>query len=349
MWKHPQIYNRGRKMKKILLLFLVVMAVFSLAACGEEEEDKVIEIAFVPSQSVTDIMLKTTAIEKLLEDRIEGYKFNVTVGLSYEAVIEGMLSGQIDVGFLTAQQYAFMTVDHPGSVNVILTAVRNGLAVQFKEDGSYASDAEVIAAMNATGYTAQLAEEKVTFYNSILLVRAEDYEAGFDSVADLAGKTVATQSTTSGSGYVYPAVLLNQNGLSFVTGTPNAANGEVKAMTVNGHQNGVLAVLNHDADATFVYMDARNSSSVLDVYPNAFTDLKVIALSPGIYNDTISVVSSMPQDLQEAIQAAFIDLATTEAGLAAISVYSHTGYKVAVDSDYEGERAVYIFKRDNLS
>ncbi|PKK96747.1 MAG: hypothetical protein CVV58_04800 [Tenericutes bacterium HGW-Tenericutes-3] len=263
--------------------------------------------------------------------------------------MEGMLSGQIDVGFLTAQQYAYLTVDHPGSVNVILTSVRNGLAVQYKSDGTMASDAEIIAAMNADGYDAALATEKVTSYNSILLVRTADYNAGFDSLADLAGKTVATQSTTSGSGYVYPAVLLDQNGMQFVTGTPNAANGDVKAVQVSGHQNGVLAVLNQDADACFVYMDARNSSSVLDLYPNAFSDLKVIALSPAIYNDTISVVSSMPQALQEKIQAAFLDLATTEAGLAAISVYSHTGYKIAVDSDYAGERTVYIFKRDNLS
>ncbi len=336
-------------MKKLILIFLVLLAAFTFAACTGEEEDTVIEIAFVPSQSVTDIMLKTTAIEKLLEDRIEGYTFHVTVGLSYEAVMEGMLAGQIDVGFLTAQQYAYMTVDHPGSVNVILTSVRNGLAVQYKADGSYASDEEVIAAMNATGYAAELATEKVTSYNSILLVRTADYNAGFDSLADLAGKTVAVQSTTSGSGYVYPAVLLDQNNMQFVTGTPVAANGDVKAVTVSGHQNGVLAVLNEDADACFVYMDARNSSSVLDLYPNAFSDLKVIALSPAIYNDTISVVSTLSQTLQDQIQAAFIDLATTEAGLAAISVYSHTGYKIAVDGDYDGERAVYIFKRDNLS
>jgi phosphonate transport system substrate-binding protein len=335
-------------MKKFLFLFLVVLAAFTFAACSEEE-DKVIEIDFVPSQKVTDIMLKTTAIEKLLEDRIEGYTFNVTVGLSYEAVMEGMLSGQIDVGFLTAQQYAYMTVDHPGKVNVILTSVRNGLAAQYKADGTMASDAEVMAAMNAVGYEAQLAEEEVTAYNSILLVRTADYTAGFDSLADLAGKTVATQSSTSGSGYVYPAVLLDQNNMQFVTGTPVAANGDVKAVQVNGHQAGVLAVLNQDADACFVYMDARNSDAVLDVYPNAFSDLKVIALSPAIYNDTISVVSSMSQTLQDQIQAAFMDLATTEAGLAAISVYSHTGYKIAIDGDYDGERTVYIFKRDNLS
>ncbi|MBU1141156.1 MAG: hypothetical protein KKG64_01405, partial [Firmicutes bacterium] len=60
-------------MKKLLLIFLILLAAFTFAACTEEEEDTVIEIAFVPSQSVTDIMLKTTAIEKLLEDRIEGY------------------------------------------------------------------------------------------------------------------------------------------------------------------------------------------------------------------------------------------------------------------------------------
>lgn len=35
-------------------------------------------------------------------------------------------------------------------------------------------------------------------------------------------------------------------------------------------------------------------------------------------------------------------------GKQALSVYNHTGYKIAVDADYDGEREVYVFKRDNL-
>lgn len=85
------------------------------------------------------------------------------------------------------------------------------------------------------------------------------------------------------------------------------------------------------------------------------TKSKILALfslaskgSLGIYNDTISVIPSLDKDLKTALQEAFIDIATTEVGLLAISVYSHTGYKVAHDEDYEGERTVYRFKKEHL-
>jgi phosphonate transport system substrate-binding protein len=338
-------------MKKILSGLLLVVLFFSISSCtlSPEGSKKLIKIQFVPSNTASEIMLKTYVLEQLLAQEIPGYEFDISVGTDYNAVVEGMESKQIDVGFLTAQQYAYATVERPGTAEVILTSVRAALEVQLLPRD------QVIDAMNAPGYKGQKSTtEQVTSYASILITTTSLYNATDDTklhtLADLAGKTVCTQATTSGAGYVYPAVLLHENGLKFVSGEPNKANNEVKALNLgSGYPGAITALMQGDCDGAFVFMDARDNATLLATYPNLFEDTRVVALSPEIYNDTISVIPSMDPALKTKLQDAFIKIATLEEGLAAISVYSHTGYKKAVDSDYDGERTVYKFKKQYLS
>ena len=347
-------------MKKISRLFLAALSsVTVLASCANtENEPETVVVRFVPSNSALAdpaLLVKIKSIEYMLEERIENTDFDLDISTSYEALTEAMISGQVDVGFLTSQQYAFVTTEEPGKVEVILSSVRDAYAAQIDANGDPITDLDtIIENVNKPGYAAQYHEtEKVTSYYSMLLVKTTDYNAGFDSVTDLVGKKVATGSASSGSGYIYPAVLLDQNGLSFTPGTP-ANNTEVQNVTISGgHQSQILALLNGEVDAAFAFLDARLSSS-FDAYnsvsgQNVFADTKVIALTTGIYNDTISVVSSMDNGLKTQIQEAFIDIIGTDVGKQALSVYNHTGYKVATDADYDGEREVYIFKRDVLS
>ena len=317
------------KFSKVLMASLFSVSI--LTSCGNTEVETII-VRFVPSSSALAdpaYLVKIQSIEYMLEEKIPGYDFDLDVSTNYEALTAAMVAGQVDVGFLTSQQYAFVTTEHPGKVEVLLSSVRDAYAAQYHET------------------------VKVTSYYSMLLVKTEDYNAGFDSVADLVGKKVATGSTSSGSGYVYPAVLLNENGLSFTTGTP-ANNTQVQNVTIQGgHQSQIMALLNDDVDAAFAFLDARLSGA-FDTYnaqsgKNVFADTKVIALTTGIYNDTISVASSLDDDLKEDIQTAFLEIIETDVGKQALSVYNHTGYKVADDADYDGERAVYVFKRDHLS
>jgi phosphonate transport system substrate-binding protein len=171
------------------------------------------------------------------------------------------------------------------------------------------------------------------------------------SIADLEGKTVAAGSRQSGSGYVYPAVMLHENGLSLTSETPG--DNEVKYITVaGGHQSQIQHMMDGNSDAAFAFLDARTGTTAFDAYnavpgQNIFRDLRVVDLSPGIYNDTISAITSLSAELKAAIQTAFMEIIQTEFGLTALALYNHTGYKIAVDSDYDGERAVYVFKRDN--
>ena len=350
-------------MKKVLGLIVLLLFAFGITACTEEttlpQDPETLYVQFVPSTSVDSAMLtKVMSIETMLEEKLlaAGYDINVSIsiGTSYASVIEAMASGQIHVAFLTAQQYAFTTLEYPGQVEVLLTSVRNAYNVQVDANGDIIEDTDVIiAAANADTYDASTRSDvKVSSYYSMLLIDKDDYAAyQAEGISWLAGKNVATQSVTSGSGYVYPSFLLSQNDLKFVPNAegPVAADGEVGFTTVSGHQNAVIALLNDEVDACFTFFDARYVTDAFATWQAAnptldrYEETKVVALTTGIYNDTISGLTSLSSGLRAALQQAFIDIIATTDGAAALAIYNHTGYLIAEDSDYDGERALYQF------
>lgn len=350
-------------MKKVLGLIVLFLFAFGLAACGQQttlqQDPDTLVVQFVPSTAVDSALLtKVMSIETMLEDKLlaAGYDMNVSIsiGTSYASVIEAMASGQVHVAFLTAQQYAFTTLEYPGEVEVLLTSVRNAYTVQVDGTGAIIEDKDaIIAAANTEGYNASTRSDvKVSSYYAMLLIDKDDV-AAYESqgIAWLAGKNVATQSTTSGSGYVYPSFLLSENDLHFVPNAdvPNAADGEVGFTTISGHQNAVISLLMGEVDACFTFFDARATASAFETWQannvglNRFEETQVVELTTGIYNDTISGLTSLSAGLRAAIQQAFIDIIATEDGAAALAIYNHTGYLIAEDSDYDGERALYQF------
>ena len=61
-------------------------------------------------------------------------------------------------------------------------------------------------------------------------------------------------------------------------------------------------------------------------------------------NDTVSVAKQsvdpkMTPELVKALQEVFIEFGSTEEGQAAVKPYSHKGYMVGSDSDYDSTRA----------
>jgi phosphonate transport system substrate-binding protein len=73
-----------------------------------------------------------------------------------------------------------------------------------------------------------------------------------------------------------------------------------------------------------------------------WNELNVIGVTEGIYNDTVAISKESQfytPELKEALQNCFINIINTEEGKAIFDVYSHAGYAVAQDSDYDGARA----------
>ena len=80
-----------------------------------------------------------------------------------------------------------------------------------------------------------------------------------------------------------------------------------------------------------------------------WTDTDVIGVTPGIYNDTISVSNNsdnMSDELKSALQEAFINISETEEGKEIIAIYAHEGYEVAESADYDVERQAQEILRE---
>ena len=352
-------------MKKSLLAVALPLVVLASCATGGESSEPVdtglipetLVVQFVPSTSIDSALLtKVKGLEDMLELELEDAGFdinvNISIGTSYASVIEAMASGQVHLGFLTAQQYAFATTEFPGKFDVQLTSVRSAYAAQIDANGEEITDVDqILANVNDAAYTAALHPTvKASSYYSGLFVKADklaEFEAqGMDW---LIGKKVATQSNTSGSGYLYPSFAMYQNELTFVDANPNVANREVERKIVGGHQNALLALLNNEVDATFTFMDARAHATAFNAWLEAnpgktqFTETKMVALTTPIYNDTITAIAGLNPELKGAIQDAFINIVQTVDGAAALAIYNHTGYLKAVDADYQGERDFFLF------
>ena len=73
-----------------------------------------------------------------------------------------------------------------------------------------------------------------------------------------------------------------------------------------------------------------------------WNELNVIGVTDGIYNDTVAVTKAKPEiynpEFISALQDALINIINTEEGKQIFAVYSHEGYKKAVDSDYDATR-----------
>ena len=328
-------------MKKLLLVLTVFVLVFTLSSC--QKEAKTLTIYFVPSRDAAEILEVTEPLKDLLKDELAelGYDFDeiiIEVGTTYEAVGEAMDSGTADIGFLPGGTYVLYAEN--GNIDVALTATRGGLSKDFPDAVDWNDDTA----------TAGDSANQVTYYRGLIIAgtsaaaRAISTKVNNEETitwADLDALQWCVRSSTSSSGYIYPTLWLMENfdgkmisDLTNVTQT-------------DGYGTSMAALASGTCDVATFYADARRTYEAkwVDAAEGygqddtiwAMTD--VIGVTDPIYNDTISVSTiTVDADLMEAIQTAFINIAGTEAGAAIIDIYSHEGYEIAADADYDNER-----------
>lgn len=255
-------------------------------------------VQFVPSQNADTLEAKAKPLEKLLSDKL-GIPVQVSISTDYNTIIEAMASKKVDVGFLPPT--AYVLAKEKGAANVILQAQRFGVQDE----------------------TGAPTEELVDFYKSMIIVKKD---SNIKTIEDLKGKKIAFQNVTSSAGFVWPAGLLLEHGLDPLK--------DVKGLTVKGHDQGVIAVLNGDVDAAAIFQDAR--VTVAKDYPTVFEDTRVLEFTAKIPNDTIAVRSDMNAEWSEKIQDAFIALGKDESSRSIIfEIYSHQGYVKSEDSIFD--------------
>ncbi len=338
-------------MKKLFsMLMATTLCVSALTGCGSSSEaastdstgakeiDK-LTVAFVPSRSPEEIVTMTEPLKDMLKTELanEGYnvgEVEITVGTNFEAVGEALSAGTADVGLIPGGTYVL----YDDGAEVILTATRDAL----NKDSDNAKDWNDGKATEGT-------TEQAVSYRSLIIAGpsekgqelSEKVNAGEELTwEDLDSANWSIMSTTSPAGYIYPALWLQENYEKGITDLSSAVQSDSYASAFARLASGQVDVLLCYADARRDY--ESNWTSEFSRPASIWEETNVIGVTPGIYNDTVSVSTTsdiMDEDFKQALKKAFINIGNTEEGKEVIAVYSHNGYKEAEPSDYDNERA----------
>ena len=349
--------------KTVALLLVLVMALGLMAGCGNETPAEqpaaaseapaeppageagniridTLRIAFVPSREPDEIITITEPLKQLLKDELakQGYdvgEVDISVGTTYEAVGEGLSAGTIDVGLgMPGGTYVL----YDDGCDVILTATRDGLS----KDSDNAKDWN-------DGQPTEASDRQAVSYRALFI--AGPSEKGQELAAkvnngeeltweDLDSANWSIMSTSSSAGYIYPALWLQEHYGKGIADLCHTVLADSYASAFARLASGQVDVLLTYADARRDYAERWNTEFGREA--SIWEETNVIAVTPGIYNDTITVSKNseiMDEALIAALQEAFIDIGNTDEGKEVIAIYSHKGYQKAVPSDYDNERA----------
>ena len=293
-----------KRFRRILVAVVALLVAVVATACSNKSNSskggytpKSLTIQFVPSQAATKLQARAKPLEKMLSKRL-GIPVHVSMSTDYNTVVEAMKSKKVDVGFLPPDGYVL--AHKQGAADLLLQAERYGVK---QPDG-------------------KATNQLVKSYRAEILVKKG---SKIKNWKDLKGKSISVQNPTSTAGYVFPVAELKQKGLDVTK--------DCKLVTVTGHDQAVLNVLNGDTDAAFVFEDARNI--VKKDNPKIMSQVVPIYFTKPIPNDTISVIPSMSKSFRKKLAKAFIAVGKSKEGKKVIeSVYSHEGYAYAKDSDF---------------
>lgn len=336
------------KKAALTLASVTTLASVAMPAVAGQETTQIDElsIGFVPSRDPEEIVTATEPLEQLVIDELAtlGYEVgsvDISVGTSYEAVGEGLSAGTIDIGFIPGGTYVL----YDDGAEVILTSTRAGLS----------NDSDDPADWNANEPT-EATDEQVTYYRAIVIAGpsekgrelADKVNNGEElSFEDLNSANWSVMSPSSSAGYIYPTIWLQDNYQQNLSDLENVVQADSYLNSFARLASGQVDILTVFADGRRDYVDQWQSE--LGGENDIWTDTDVIGVTPGIYNDTISVSNNsenMSDELKSALQEAFINISETEEGKEIIAIYAHEGYEVAESADYDVERQAQEILRE---
>ena len=341
-------------MKKLLTLALaLVLCVMSVSAMADAIQMDKLTFQFVPSKDADVIITGTKNLPELVKAEMAtlGYEIGeveISVGTSYEATGEAMCAGSIDIGWLPGGTYAIYS--QAQEVDVILTATRAGLSNDSTDPATWNGDA------NKTLPT----DEQVTFYRSLIYAAPTEYGKELAAKVNAGEKltweelndaTWAVGNTSSSAGYIYPTMWLMEN-------YEGKKVSDLQNVVQLGYADAFAQAAAEQVDVIVCYADGRRdyeaawntATDSADATGKAgmgrqdtiWNEMNVIGVTEGIYNDTVAITTANADvynpEFISALQTALINIINTEEGQAIFSVYSHTGYAVATDADYNGAR-----------
>lgn len=277
-------------------------------------------LGLVPSQDV-DVLVETAEpLAALLEAEL-GLTITSFVPQSYTALVEAMATGQAQIGAFGP--VALVQAADRAEAVPVLQSIRFGSATYHTQWMTNNPDRFCMDEPQAD-------EDGLEFCNGTF--DAEEGPIGEEALSLIEpDETIFFVDAASASGYYYPATQLQE-----VAGIDPFA---LDAQFAGGHPNAVSAVARGDSEVAVSFDDARGD--VLEENPDVGSQAVVFAWSQEIPNDGVAVAGDLPQSLQDAITEAFLAIAETEEGLAALdAVYEVEGFQAADLEALDAARAV---------
>ena len=192
----------------------VVVLLLALVGCGggssgegqapAEEEPEVLRVGLIPNQNPESVEANYVPFGEYLSEQI-GREVELTVPVSYGAVVEAMVNDELDLAYFGGLTY-----------------------VQARERGDVVP---LVTEINP--------ETGDTTYRSVIIVPSD---SDIQEVSELEGRDFAFGSVSSTSGSLYPAIMLRDAGIDYRTdlGNFNYTNGhDATAQAVaNGQVDG---------------------------------------------------------------------------------------------------------------
>ena len=166
-------------------LVLVLVATIALAGCGggggggSSSGEGPLRVGLIPNENPEEVEAQYQPLEDYLKKEL-GREVELSVPTTYNAVVEAMVSGELDLAYFGGLTY--VQARQRADVHPLFTEVNP-----------------------RTG---------TTKYRSVIIVPAD---SNVQNVEDLRGKDFAFGSVSSTSGSLYPSIMLNQAGLDYRT------------------------------------------------------------------------------------------------------------------------------------
>lgn len=277
-------------MKKTLFfkLILAVLTLILLISCGKKKEEvKPLVMGLVPVANSEKLTEDIAPFHEMLSKNM-GMKVEGFIASNYVGVVEALGTGTVDFALIPPFAYMLANKKH-GSEALLSTLDKHG------ENGYY----------------------------SVLIVKAD---SGINDVKDLAGKKFAFVDPSSTSGYIFPAVILKDNGLDIEK--------DIQAQFSGGHDKSIQLLINGDVDAIGTYERAINK--YLKEFPNLDKQLKVLIKSDLIPGVTLTVSPKVDKETKEKIVKAFTEVGNSEEGKAILSdLFGIHGFQTANPESYQ--------------
>ncbi len=165
--------------RPVRVFTVLALLIAAATACGSASGEEVFRVGLVPNQNPEEVQAEYEPLGDYLEEKL-GRKVELSVPTSYNAVVEAMASGNLDLAYF-------------GGLTYVQARERADVKPLVTEINPHTGD---------------------TTYRSLIVVPAD---SPVREVKDLRGKTFAFGSVSSTSGSLYPSIMLDKAGIDYRT------------------------------------------------------------------------------------------------------------------------------------